>query len=86
MGLPIHVYPLYENGRRAHLKQSAQQNNEESALMYAKFDEIATANAYSWNYQDPKKTAQQIGTVSKRNRIICDPCMSSCDACLHCPG
>ncbi|KAJ6787054.1 hypothetical protein PWT90_03193 [Aphanocladium album] len=73
MGLPIHVYPLYENGRRAHLKQTAQQNNQESATMYASFDEIGSKNQYSWNYGEKPKPAEFIGSISKRNRIICDP-------------
>lgn len=75
MGLPIHVYPLYENARRAHQKQSCKQNWQESAEMYAKFDDIASKNEYAWNYGEPTKSAEQIGTVTKRNRLICQPCM-----------
>lgn len=74
MGLPIHVYPLYENARRAHQGQSAVENGMESAKMYAEFDKIASQNEYSWNYQMPPKTAEQIGLPSKKNRMICDPC------------
>ncbi|EFY87154.1 thiolase [Metarhizium acridum CQMa 102] len=73
MGLPIHVYPLYENGRRAHRRLSATENSIESAQMYAEFDRIGSENEYSWNYQQPPKTAEQIGLVSKKNRMICDP-------------
>ncbi|TQV92303.1 hypothetical protein V2A60_006991 [Cordyceps javanica] len=73
VGLPIHVYPLYEIGRRAHLHQTAQQNNQESAAMYASFDEIGSKNQYSWNYGEKPKPAEFIGSISKRNRIICDP-------------
>lgn len=74
MGLPIHVYPLYENCRRASLRQTAQQNSHESATMYAAFDEIASKNEYSWNYGEPAKSAEYIGTAAKRNRMICEPC------------
>lgn len=74
MGLPIHVYPLYENARRAKKGQTAQQNNQESAKMYSNFDEISSKNEYSWNYNEPVKSPEFIGTVSKRNRIICEPC------------
>lgn len=74
MGLPIHVYPLYENARRAHLKQTAQQNNTESAKMYAEFDAISSNNEYSWNSGRPAQSADFIGTVSKKNRLICEPC------------
>ncbi|EXV01862.1 acetyl-CoA acetyltransferase [Metarhizium robertsii] len=73
MGLPIHVYPLYENGRRAHRGLSAAESAVESAKMYAEFDRIGSENVYSWNYQQPPKTAEQIGLVSKKNRMICDP-------------
>ncbi|KAL3965317.1 hypothetical protein ACCO45_002321 [Purpureocillium lilacinum] len=73
MGLPIHVYPLYENCRRAHRKQTYQQNSHESACMYADFDKIASGNEFSWNAGEPVKSAEFIGTVSKKNRMICDP-------------
>ncbi len=42
--------------------------------MYASFDEIGSKNPYSWNYGEKPKPAEFIGSVSKRNRIICDPC------------
>lgn len=42
--------------------------------MYASFDEIGSKNQYSWNYGEKPKTAEFIGSISKRNRIICDPC------------
>ena len=74
MGLPIHDYPLYENCRRAHRKQTYQQNSHESACMYADFDKIASGNEFSWNAGEPVKSAEFIGTVSKKNRMICDPC------------
>lgn len=76
MGLPIHVYPLYENARRAHRRQSAAENNIESAKMYAAFDGISSINPYSWNFEATPKTAEQIGSPSQKNRIICDPCAS----------
>ncbi len=74
MGLPIHVYPLYEHGRQAHKRQTAQQNAHESANLYAAFDEIGSKNEYSWNFKEAPKSAEYIGTIAKRNRMICDPC------------
>ncbi|KYK57001.1 thiolase [Drechmeria coniospora] len=70
MGLPIHVYPLYENSRRAHRRQTADRNSHESATMYAAFDRIASKNEHSWNYGEPTRSAEVIGTISKRNRMI----------------
>ena len=73
IGAPIHVYPLFENGFRAHRGQSIQQNNQESAQLYAEFAQVASQNPYAWNYGKPAETESSIGTVTKRNRMICFP-------------
>lgn len=74
IGAPIHIYPLYENGFRAHRGQSIQENNRESAALYGAFAKVAETNQYAWNYGKPAKTAETIGTVTKQNRMICFPC------------
>lgn len=76
VGAPIHIYPLYENGFRAHRGQSIKNNHEESSALYANFSKVATSNPYSWNYGNEVETSQSIGTVSKKNRMICFPCKS----------
>ena len=73
IGAPIHIYPLYENGFRAHRGQSIDENNEESAKLYAYFADVAEGNEYAWNY-GKKETEKSIGTVSQKNRMICFPC------------
>ncbi|KAM0712404.1 hypothetical protein Q7P37_011500 [Cladosporium fusiforme] len=73
IGNPIHIYPLYENGFRAFRGQSPAANNQESAMMYAEFAKVAAANKYAWNYGAPAQSAEEIGTPSKRNRMICHP-------------
>lgn len=73
IGNPIHIYPLYENSFRAHRHQSIDENNAESARLYADFAEVAANNQFSWAYPAPAETEQNIGTVSKRNRMICFP-------------
>lgn len=84
IGAPIHVYPLYENGFRAHRNQSIMQNNQESAEMYAQFSRVAAEqNQYAWDYGQPAHTAQDIGTVSKKNRMICLPCKPSVEASVE---
>lgn len=75
IGLPIHVYPLYENGFRAHRGQSIADNNQESARLYAEFAKVAEKNPAAWNYGKPAATEEVIGTVTKANRMICFPCM-----------
>jgi hypothetical protein len=74
VGLPIHVYPLYENAFRAHRNQSIAANDAESARLYADFAKVAESNPMSWNYGEKAKTESEIGTVGKRNRMICFPC------------
>lgn len=76
IGAPIHIYPLYENGFRAHREQSLPENNSESSKLYANFAQVAERNALAWNYGKTAETKESIGTVSKKNRMICFPCMN----------
>lgn len=76
IGAPIHIYPLYENGFRAHRRQTFTENNAESAKLYAEFAKVAERQPYAWNYGKPAAPEQFIGTVSKKNRMICFPCMA----------
>ncbi|ETI27903.1 hypothetical protein G647_00352 [Cladophialophora carrionii CBS 160.54] len=73
IGAPIHVYPLFENGFRAYRKQSIAANHEESAQLYAEFAKVAEKQPYAWNYGKPAASKEVIGTVTKRNRMICFP-------------
>lgn len=66
---------MYENGYRAHKKQSIKENHDESAQLYGQFSQVAAQNQYAWNYGRPADTAEDIGTVSEKNRMICFPCM-----------
>ena len=74
IGLPIQVYPMYENALRAHRSQSMQENNTESARLYAEFAKVAEQNPVAWNFGKAAATEETIGTVSKKNRMICYPC------------
>ena len=73
LGAPIHIYPLFENGFRAHRRQTIKDNNKESAKLYADFAKVAEKNKYAWNY-GKEVTQETIGTVTKKNRLICFPC------------
>lgn len=68
------MYPLYENAFRAKKGQSVKENNKESAELYAEFAKVAEKNPLAWNYGQPAATESTIGTVSKKNRMICFPC------------
>lgn len=84
IGAPIHVYPLFENGFRAHRRQTIKDNTSESAKLYSDFAKVAESNRYAWNYG---KAASQdfIGTVSKKNRMICFPCKSDSEGMIEVP-
>ncbi|KAH7040931.1 thiolase [Microdochium trichocladiopsis] len=73
VGLPLHVYPMYENGFRSHEGQTFAENTSESADMYAAFDAIACKQPYSWRSGASPKTASDIGTPTPKNRMICMP-------------
>lgn len=73
IGTPIQIYPLYENGFRAHRGQTPKENNDESAALYADFAKVAATNQYSWNHGRPPTTKEAIGAVSRKNRMICSP-------------
>ena len=73
IGAPIQVYPLFENGYRAHRRQTIRDNNNESAKLYGDFAKVAEKQQYAWSY-GKAATSDFIGTVSKKNRMICFPC------------
>ncbi|KAB8801893.1 hypothetical protein FH972_026714 [Carpinus fangiana] len=77
VGLPIQVYPFYENAYRAKHGQSIRENMKESAKLYGDFAKVAEHLPTAWNYGKKAETEQSIGTVTKKNRMICFPC-----ACL----
>ena len=42
-----------------------QQNNRESAQLYAEFARVAEQSPLAWNYGKPAETEESIGTVTK---------------------
>lgn len=49
------------------------ENHAESVRMYGEFAKVAEKNQYAWNYGHAE-SEESIGTVSKKNRMICLPC------------
>jgi acetyl-CoA acetyltransferase len=74
IGAPIQVYPLFENGLRAQSGQSLEDNNTESAKLYAEFAQVANKNPLAWSFPRTAETEDTIGRISNRNRMICSPC------------
>jgi hypothetical protein len=74
IGLPIHVYPLYENAFRVYRGQSLEENHRESARLYAEFARVAEGNELAWTFGERARTEEEIASVGGRNRMICVPC------------
>lgn len=69
--VPTSVYPLLEQARRLQLDLSSEAYAREMGELFAPFSEVAAVNPYSMS---PKVlTADEIATVSDRNRIVADP-------------
>ncbi|KAL2699355.1 hypothetical protein AAEP93_009330 [Penicillium crustosum] len=73
VGVPMHVYPMYENALRWQRGQSPLENLEESASLYGRFAEIASKHPMAWSSGKSPKTAKEIGSITKNNRMICFP-------------
>ena len=65
---PIQVYPLFENALRAERGLSMEKHREFLSRHLAKFSKIAAENPLAWSQRE--KSASEIGTVTKENRII----------------
>lgn len=69
--LPTRVYPLYENRLQADLGLTAEENADWSARLYADLSAVAATNPIAWN--TTASDAAAVGTVSARNRLVCEP-------------
>lgn len=67
---------MYENGLRAHRGQTIAQNHQESVRLYARYAQVAASHQMAWSFGKMPETESSIGTVNRRNRMICFPCKS----------
>lgn len=74
MFMPTAVYPLYENAFRAHRHQSVEDNDTESATLYAEFAKVAANHPCSRSYGQRPPDREAIQKVSPKNRMINSPC------------
>lgn len=68
---PVVVYSILENALRAHWKISIEEHFRELCFFCAQFSEIASRNPFAWTQK--VRSAEEIGTVSKTNRMITFP-------------
>lgn len=71
---PIQFYPMFALALRKALGKSQKEAHQEAAEIYAEFSKIAQTNEGAWFYGDGAKSAEEIATVTKDNRMICYPC------------
>lgn len=65
---PINVYPLFENALRARDKRSLADHQARLGKLFAPFTEVAAKNPEAWF--PLARTAQELVTVSDRNRMV----------------
>ncbi len=65
---PINFYPLFDSAIRADRGESIDQHRDRLAELWARFNQVAMANPYSWS-QTPM-TAAEIREPSTANRMI----------------
>jgi len=68
---PVVVYSILENALRAHWKISIEDHFRELCFFCAQFSEVASRNPFAWTQK--ARSAEEIGTVNKTNRMITFP-------------
>ena len=68
---PTDVYPLYENASRAAFGQTLAQAQRESAEIWSRFSDVASANEHAWLRK--RVTTEDILTPGPQNRPIAFP-------------
>ncbi len=68
---PLRIYPLFENAIRAHKGRPIGEHQKHLAALCARLARVAKANPFAW-FRDGK-TAEEIGTITSENRMICFP-------------
>ena len=69
--LPVEVYPVFENARRARMGWSMQDQAKQLGKLWANFASVAKDNPYAWITEPPAPAA--ITTATKNNRMVSFP-------------
>jgi len=71
LGAPIPLYALFENARRAERGTGLEAYRREIGELFAPFSEVAAQNPYA--AAPVARTAEELATVTERNRIVAEP-------------
>ena len=69
--MPIHIYPLFENARRARNGWTIAEHLEQTGAFWATFSAQAAKNPHAWI--QTAKTSSEITTPTPQNRMIAEP-------------
>ncbi|WP_334163500.1 acetyl-CoA acetyltransferase [Phenylobacterium sp.] len=65
---PINIYPIFENALRARDGRSIPEHQRRMGELFARFSEVAVDNPEAWF--PTRRTAEELVTVSEKNRMI----------------
>jgi acetyl-CoA C-acetyltransferase len=69
--LPVQIYPMFENALRARRGAAPAAHLHDLGVLYAGLSRVAAANPHAWFRTE--RSADEIATVTERNRIIAFP-------------
>ena len=71
LGMPIQIYPLFENALRAARGQSLSEHRDSMGRLFAPFTTLAAKNPHAWF--PTERSAEELAQVTPLNRMICFP-------------
>lgn len=71
LGLPISVYPIFENALRVARGQSLEEHRRAMGALFEPFTRVAAANPYAWF--PVERSAEELSSPTSVNRMICFP-------------
>jgi acetyl-CoA C-acetyltransferase len=78
---PINIYPLFENALRARDGRSIDDHQRRLGALFAPFTKVAAANPEAWF--PVERTAEELITVSEKNRMIGFPYPKNLNAIMQ---
>ncbi len=71
MGIPLHVYPMFENALRAARGTAPETHLRDLGRLMSRLSEVAAKNPYAWfpTFRSP----EELSTVTAQNRLIAWP-------------
>ena len=78
---PINIYPVFENALRARDGRSIEDHQKRLGALFAPFSKVASQNPEAWF--PVEKSAEELITVSEKNRMIGFPYPKNLNAIMQ---